>query len=167
MELFGIGPLEFILLIIIALVVLGPERLPEVARTTARFLAQLRRLTAEISREFAEDFSALDPNKLLEETPKKPYKVSPSTPPQDKGSTDAAEPATPTPPPVVWEVDEFGGTIMPKSTDTGPSPTMIPKPPGKGSGISPLSSEATAEDGQSAPSKNVNAYPPDERHQDT
>jgi Tat protein translocase TatB subunit len=43
MEVFGIGLPEILLIAVIALIVLGPERLPEAARTLGKGLADLRK----------------------------------------------------------------------------------------------------------------------------
>lgn len=43
MEIFGIGVPELLLIAVIALVVLGPERLPEAARTLGKGIADLRK----------------------------------------------------------------------------------------------------------------------------
>src|SRR3546814_14575238 len=52
---FDIGFSELLLCFLVALVVLGPERLPKVARTVGRWTGQaksyLRNLTAELDRE--------------------------------------------------------------------------------------------------------------------
>jgi Tat protein translocase TatB subunit len=45
---FGLSFTHLILLAIIALVVLGPEQLPEVARTIARLLNEWKRATSDI-----------------------------------------------------------------------------------------------------------------------
>lgn len=48
---FGIGTPELVVIFIVALVVLGPKRLPEVARALGKGLAELRRATAGVSEE--------------------------------------------------------------------------------------------------------------------
>lgn len=68
---FGISLTELILILIVALVVVGPERLPELARQFGAFIRDMRRmyenLRAEIGPEFDEfernihDLRALDP----------------------------------------------------------------------------------------------------------
>ncbi len=66
---FNIGPLEFMVLVAIALIVFGPERLPELARDAARMLRTLRdvaqgartQLNSELGPEFA-DFDLSSPN---------------------------------------------------------------------------------------------------------
>lgn len=44
----GMGWIEIFVVVIVALFVIGPENLPEVARTAARSLRQLQRIVAEI-----------------------------------------------------------------------------------------------------------------------
>ena len=45
---FGLGSLEILLILALGLVVLGPRRLPEVARQLGRFYGQIRRTTFEL-----------------------------------------------------------------------------------------------------------------------
>jgi len=45
---FGIGMPELLVILVVALVVLGPKRLPELARTLGRAMAEFRRSTTEI-----------------------------------------------------------------------------------------------------------------------
>jgi sec-independent protein translocase protein TatB len=57
---FDVGPLEFIALAVIALLVLGPDKLPRYAADAARMLRQLRRMAndarAEVTRELGPEF---------------------------------------------------------------------------------------------------------------
>jgi Tat protein translocase TatB subunit len=48
---FGMGMPEMAVVIIVALVVLGPKRLPEVARALGKGLAEFRKVTGEVNRE--------------------------------------------------------------------------------------------------------------------
>jgi Tat protein translocase TatB subunit len=52
MELFGIGAGELLLILALALVVLGPEKLPEVAGQIGRTVADFRRQASELTSEF-------------------------------------------------------------------------------------------------------------------
>ena len=49
---FGIEMTELIVILAIALVVLGPKKLPEIARSLGRGLAEFRRASSEMRREF-------------------------------------------------------------------------------------------------------------------
>ncbi len=61
---FGIGTGELMLLLVIALVVLGPERMPRLARDLGRALAEFRKTSDELRTEF------LNADKYLDATAK-------------------------------------------------------------------------------------------------
>ena len=52
MEFFGIGAGELFLILVLALVVIGPERLPEVAGQFGRTIADVRRQANQLTTEF-------------------------------------------------------------------------------------------------------------------
>ena len=60
---FGIGPEELVVVLVLALLVLGPERLPKVARDMGKIVGELRRTSDELRNEF------LNADKYLEGTP--------------------------------------------------------------------------------------------------
>jgi Tat protein translocase TatB subunit len=47
---FGLGVWEIILILVTALVVLGPQKLPQVARQLARLLGELKRISEDVRR---------------------------------------------------------------------------------------------------------------------
>ena len=55
MNLFGLSPGELLLIMAVAMIVLGPERLPEVAASVGKWIGEFRRATQELSQQFAED----------------------------------------------------------------------------------------------------------------
>ena len=52
---FGIGGQELILLMLIGLIVLGPERLPRVANQLGSWLGQARRMTRVMKRQLEDE----------------------------------------------------------------------------------------------------------------
>lgn len=81
----GVSSAEFILLLIIGLIVLGPKRLPEIANKIGGWIGQARRMTRVMKRQLEEEL-ALDKNPS----------IMPSTmakPPASKESPDPADPA--------------------------------------------------------------------------
>ena len=57
---FGIGMPELLLILAVALIVLGPKKLPEMARALGRGLAEFRRTTDDVKREMQEAADELD-----------------------------------------------------------------------------------------------------------
>ena len=51
----SIGPTELIVILILALLVFGPKRLPEIGRTVGRSLREFRRATTEIREDLERD----------------------------------------------------------------------------------------------------------------
>jgi len=49
---FGIGMPELLLILALALIVLGPKKLPELARALGKGMAELRRATEDLKDEF-------------------------------------------------------------------------------------------------------------------
>ncbi len=52
MNILGIGPMELLLIIVLALIVLGPEKLPQVMAQVGKAFDELRRATTQLSDEF-------------------------------------------------------------------------------------------------------------------
>lgn len=60
MEIFGIGPMELILVLIIALMVFGPDKLPEIGAKLGKAMRSMREATHEFSQEIEEARQALE-----------------------------------------------------------------------------------------------------------
>jgi TatA/E family protein of Tat protein translocase len=52
MNILGMGPLEILLILVIALIVFGPAKLPEIMGQVGRAIAEFRRMTSSLSDEF-------------------------------------------------------------------------------------------------------------------
>ena len=79
---FGIGMTELMVILAIALVVLGPKKLPEIARSLGRGLAEFRRASSDMRREFLD---------VSEET----RPIPPETPASNAEAPAAAAPKPP------------------------------------------------------------------------
>jgi len=86
---FGIGFPELVLIAVIALVVIGPQRLPDLARALGRGFAEFRRATDELKRTFEEESRAARTEelrqKLLEEGKIRPPGAIDPYPPEANG----------------------------------------------------------------------------------
>ncbi|MGE0174827.1 MAG: Sec-independent protein translocase protein TatB [Oligoflexales bacterium] len=51
---FGVGPLELVVIVVAAIVFVGPKRLPEVMKQMGRFFVQARRYSNEVKSGFNE-----------------------------------------------------------------------------------------------------------------
>jgi Tat protein translocase TatB subunit len=57
---FGVSLPELIVIMVLGLLVLGPQRLPEVSRKIGRLYGQLRRASEEFQRTIRQDLAALE-----------------------------------------------------------------------------------------------------------
>lgn len=57
---FGIGGQELILILVVALIIIGPKKLPEIAKTLGKALGEFQRATDDLKKEMSEaaDFSS-------------------------------------------------------------------------------------------------------------
>lgn len=49
---FNIGPMEFAVIMVVALLVIGPQKLPEVLRTVGRWMGEFKRMSSEVKSQF-------------------------------------------------------------------------------------------------------------------
>ena len=49
MNFFDMGPLEIVLILVVALIIWGPRRIPEIARTLGKTMRTLRKATLDIT----------------------------------------------------------------------------------------------------------------------
>lgn len=99
-----IGPLEILVVSVIALIVFGPQRLPEIARSIGRALNEFKQQASDIRAEFESGFE-------VDDEPEKPGPIV------HKGTTNEA-------PPVAKLPDE----IAPRP-DIDPDPEAASTPP--------------------------------------
>src|SRR5918992_6367364 len=66
----SIGPLEILVVGVIALIVLGPQKLPEIARSIGRTASELRRMASEVRDEFEAGINLEDRDEVTDEEEK-------------------------------------------------------------------------------------------------
>ena len=114
----GIGFSELIILALIGLIVLGPERLPRVANQIGGWLGQARRMTRVMKRQL-EDELDFDTNPTIKQPPvsREPSKQPEYTPPRDDDEFSPAH-----------ETDDIGtGVSDIEDTDDSVSTTAEPE----------------------------------------
>jgi len=74
---FGVGTSELLIIFLVALLVIGPSKLPEVARALGKALAEFRKVSTDVKRQIDLEVQLAD----LEKT----------TPPQNKDNSEANE----------------------------------------------------------------------------
>ena len=81
MDFFGIGFLELVFIMLVALLVLGPSKMVEVARTLGKYFREIQRARSEVPRLFSLDDELPKapppqgrqlPQQPMEERPQKP-----------------------------------------------------------------------------------------------
>lgn len=71
---FGIGTPELLVILVVALIVLGPERMPDIARALGKALGELRRATGGLTDELQNARTMLEreAQAAMQEKPKPP-----------------------------------------------------------------------------------------------
>ncbi|HBA55087.1 Sec-independent protein translocase protein TatB [Syntrophorhabdus aromaticivorans] len=65
---FGIGLPELIVILIVALLVVGPTKLPDLARSLGKALTEFRRMADEVKETLEEEVTREEPAKTAEES---------------------------------------------------------------------------------------------------
>jgi sec-independent protein translocase protein TatB len=60
MQMFGVGPLELIVILVVTVLVVGPDRLPQVAADLAQWIRRMRAYATHLTRDFNEVVSELE-----------------------------------------------------------------------------------------------------------
>ncbi len=91
---FGIGITEIIIIMVVALLVVGPKKLPELAKTLGRGMAEFRRTADDFKESIYQDDSTLDKDRKKaeqqHETSKILYPVDPPDP-EDGGNLELSQ----------------------------------------------------------------------------
>lgn len=139
---FGsLGVPEILFILVLALLVFGPRRLPELGRTIGRAMGEFRRATTDLQRTLNNELA------LEDESPRRPAQRAVPPPVAPRRQVPNAEPADqgammpPVPRPAAGTAPRDSGS---RDSETGPSETGDPKAEGDASraGSGPASEPA-------------------------
>jgi sec-independent protein translocase protein TatA len=85
-----VGPLEVLVILVIALLIFGPNKLPELARTVGRGMREVRRLQRMVQRELDDVLAEPSPTRSTTPAGTAPPDAGASTPSGDGASGDGA-----------------------------------------------------------------------------
>ena len=69
MDFFGIGPMEILLILIVALIIFGPGKLPEIARVMGRTMRTLRKATFDLTAQVTKEMEGKENDQKRKSTP--------------------------------------------------------------------------------------------------
>jgi TatA/E family protein of Tat protein translocase len=129
MNIFGMGPMEIMLILILGLIVFGPGKLPEVMGQVGKAVRDFRRATSELSEEFNRTIqSEIDETKAAvqgtstqttQARPTTPAPLAPPPPTYSNGTSVEVPPA-----PVVVATPE----VSPSQNGSVPNTILPPQP---------------------------------------
>jgi sec-independent protein translocase protein TatB len=67
---FGIGSTEFVIILIVALVLIGPQKLPDIMKAVGKGIGELRRMSSDVKTTIEREIEKADELKRIEETKK-------------------------------------------------------------------------------------------------
>jgi sec-independent protein translocase protein TatB len=128
---FGLGMGEVVIILVLALILLGPQKLPDAAKQLGKGLREFRKATDDLKAQFETELYS-EPTK-----PQKPTLVEPAKPPADGESPPAVPPGgVPAPPqgevPVATAQNVPGLELAlaePKPVEAAPAAEAAPKAP--------------------------------------
>ncbi len=84
---FGIGTTEILVILVVALIVLGPKSLPKIARTLGKGMAEFRRVSTDFQRTINTEIAMDDHEKRKKEASKRLFdEEEPPAPPKKKST---------------------------------------------------------------------------------
>ncbi|NLW82056.1 MAG: twin-arginine translocase subunit TatB [Desulfovibrionales bacterium] len=94
---FGIGSTELLVILVVALIILGPSKLPEIAKSLGKALGEFRRVSTDVKRTIEMEAEQAEQKAKTEQTRKElfPQGTNVETPQDQTGATKANDPAQP------------------------------------------------------------------------
>jgi TatA/E family protein of Tat protein translocase len=128
MNFLGMGPMELMVILVLALVIFGPGKLPEIAGQVGRVVRDFRRMTGDLSSEFNRTLSLEIEERKAAQAPAPPAPAEPYE--SYAAAADVAAPVAP-----AYEPSEAPSTVSVTTTSNG---SALETPPAE-----PVAAEAT------------------------
>lgn len=123
MNIFGIGPLELMLIAVVALIVFGPQKLPEIMGNIGRAVGEFRKVTGELSSEFNRTIQAeIDQTRAVVDSTRAVVDGTMAS------VSTTARPTVPQPASVPATVGAAAATTNGVAAATAPAPAPAPAP---------------------------------------
>jgi len=98
---FGIGSTELLVILVVALIVIGPSKLPDLMRTLGKGMAEFRRMSSDVKSTFEAEVDRADreqrqteaQKQMSSEQPQAPAQAQPQAPAAKPGQAQAAAPS--------------------------------------------------------------------------
>ena len=131
MNFLGMGPMELMLILVLALIVFGPGKLPEVAGQVGKAVRDMRRATTELSGEFNRAISLEVEEKKRQETAAEPAPPPPAVAPPEPAPVASVVSTSPATVASVPEQASGGSTtaaaVEPPAVAASSPPTPVPE----------------------------------------
>lgn len=118
---FGLGGMEVLVILLVGVVVLGPERLPKVMRSVTKVMSEFRRISTDLQRTINSELHLEEYNRTQalenKKTVKKKKKKKPAPAPAD--DAEAAPESSPEPAPEAAPVED-PAKAQPDAPENGP-----------------------------------------------
>jgi TatA/E family protein of Tat protein translocase len=118
---FGLGMPEILLILAIALIVIGPQKLPEVAKTLGKAMGEFKRSAQDLK-------NSIDIETTVKDTKPKPVKTKLKDVIKDIGTEDPESQQTPDTPEPSDKTEDQNAEISPEQTQDSPDAATPPPP---------------------------------------
>ena len=120
MNFLGMGPMELMVILVLALIVFGPGKLPEIAGQVGRVVRDFRRMTGDLSSEFNRTLSLEIEERKAAQAP---------APPMPAETYESATAEVTTPPAPAYEPSEAPAPVSVTTTSNGTALETAPAAP--------------------------------------
>lgn len=125
---FGIGTTELIVILVVALIVLGPDKLPKVAKTMGKAMGEFKRMSSDVQTTIKKEMDRLEDEevkpKAMADTKAetKTAEVAPDTTGKDAAN---AVPVKDIPKPEAMQAAGIPGEVPPSAGNAGASASTV------------------------------------------